>query len=96
MMEDAGQTIILRGDVIEVVDELSCKSHNEEDRRIFAHLAYCLKPLKRPEPLSMPQIQILRYLPLSLILIPGRKMQEIWIQMNDRYMPLHDLLFTFN
>ena len=45
-MEDAGQTIILRSGVIEVVDELSCKSHKEEDRRIFAHLAYCLQTLE--------------------------------------------------
>ena len=38
-MEDAGQTIILRSGVIEAVDELSCKSHEEADIRVFAHLA---------------------------------------------------------
>ena len=30
-MEDAGQTIILRSSVIEVVDKPSCKSHEEAD-----------------------------------------------------------------
>ena len=58
-MKDAGQTIILISGVIEVVDELSCKSHKEEDRRIFAHLDTVSKPFNRPEPLSMPQIPIL-------------------------------------
>ena len=62
MMEDAGQTIILRSDVIEVVDELSCKSHKEEDKRIFLLIWPTVsKPLNRPEPLSMPQIPILCY-----------------------------------
>ena len=46
-MEDAGQTIILRSGVIGVVDELSCKSHEEADRRTFAHLAYCLQTLEQ-------------------------------------------------
>ena len=46
-MEDAAQTIILRSGVIKVVDELSCESHKEEDRRIFAHLAYCLQTLEQ-------------------------------------------------
>ena len=42
-MEDGSQTIILRNGVSEVIDELSCKSREEADTRIFAHLAYCLQ-----------------------------------------------------
>ena len=42
MMEDDSQTIILRTGVTKVIDELSCKSHEEADTRIFGHLASCL------------------------------------------------------
>ena len=42
-MEDGDQTIILRNGVSEVVDELSCKSREEADTRIFAHLGCCLQ-----------------------------------------------------
>ena len=43
MLEDGGQTIIIRNGLSEVVDELSFKSHEEADTRMFSHLAFCLK-----------------------------------------------------
>ena len=43
MMEDGGQTVIIRNGLSEVVDELSFKSHEEADTRMFAHLAFCLE-----------------------------------------------------
>ena len=58
-MGDAGQTIILRSGVIEVADELSCKSHKEEDSIILLIWPTVSKPLNRREPLPMPQIPIL-------------------------------------
>ena len=58
-MEGAGQTIILRNGVIEVVDEATKK----EDTRIFAIWPTVSKPLNRPDPLSMPPIPILRCYP---------------------------------
>ena len=42
-MEDGGQMIIISNGVSEVVDELPFKSHEEEDMRVFAHLAFCLQ-----------------------------------------------------
>ena len=60
MMGDGGQTIILRNGS-EVVDELSCKIHEETDRRIFAHLGHCLQTFRQTKPLSMPQIPILQF-----------------------------------
>ena len=43
MMEDGGQTIIIRNDVSKVVDKLSFKSHEEVGTRIFAHPTFSLQ-----------------------------------------------------
>ena len=90
-MEDAGQTIILKGGVIEVVGELSYKSHKEEDRRIFAHLAYCLQTLEQTRAIIHATDTDIIMLSSYHLLSP-EGLQEIWIQMNSMYMPLHDLL----
>ena len=89
-MKDAGQTIILRSGIMAVVDELSCKSH-KEDMRIFAHLAYCAQTLEQTRAIihaiDTDIIMLTCYHLLSL-----KGLQEIWIQMNNMCMPLHDLL----
>ena len=91
MIEDAGQTIILRSGVIEVVDALSCKSHKEEDRRIFAHLAHCLQTLEQTRAIiHATDTDIIMLSCYHLLSLEG--LQEIWIQMNNMCMPLHDLL----
>ena len=90
MMKDACQTIILRSGVIEVVDELSCKSHEEEDKRIFAHLAYCLQTLEQTRAIiHATDTDIIMFSCYHLIFLAG--LQELWIRMNNMYMPLHDL-----
>ena len=90
-MEDAGQTIILRSGVTEAVHELSCKSHKEEDRRIFAHLAYCLQTLEQtPAIIHATDTDIIMLSCYHLLSLEG--LQELWIRINNMYMPLHDLL----
>ena len=42
-MEGGDLMILLRNGISEVVDELSCKSHEEADTRTFAHLGCCLQ-----------------------------------------------------
>ena len=59
-MEGDDLTILLRNGISEVVDELSCKSHEEADTRTFAHLGCCLQTFGQlTESLSLPQIPIL-------------------------------------
>ena len=90
-MEDAGQMIILRSGVIEVVDELSCKSHEEADRRIFAHLTYCLQTLGQTRAIiHATDTDIIVLSCYHLLSLKG--LQEIWIQMEDKYMPLRNML----
>ena len=90
-MEDAGQTIILRSGVNEVVDELSCKSHEEADSKIFAHLAYCHQTLGQTRAIiHATDVNIIMLSSQHLLSLEG--LQEIWIQMNDKCMHLHDLL----
>ena len=90
-MEDAGQTIILKGGIIKVVGELSCKSNKEEDRRIFAHPAYCLQTLEQTRAIiHATGTDVIMLSCYHLLSLEGLK--EIWIQMNNMYMPLHDLL----
>ena len=83
MMEDAGQTINLKNGVIDVVDEPSCKSH-KEDRRIFAHLAYCLQTLEQTRDIiHATDTDIIMLSCYYLTSLEG--LQEIWIQMNNMY-----------
>ena len=91
MMEDADQAIILRSGVTEVVDELSCRSHKEEDRRIFAHLTYFLQTLEQTRAIiQATDTDIIMLSCYHLLSLEG--LEELWIRMNNMCMPLHDLL----
>ena len=91
MMEDGSQTILLRNGVSEGVGELSCKNYEKADTRIFAHLAYCLQNFGQTRAIiDATDTDIVMLSCYHLLSLEG--LQKIWIQMNDKYMPIHDLL----
>ena len=85
--------MILRNGVSEVVDELACKSHEEADTRIFAHLGCCLQTFGQ-----LTESLYIHATDTDIIILPCyyllflEGLQETWILMNDKYMPIHDLL----
>ena len=66
------------------------KATKKKIGEFFAHLAYCLQTLEQTRAIihaTDTDIMLSCHHLLSL-----ERLQEIWIQMNDRYMTLHDLL----
>ena len=91
MMEDSGHTIILRNGISNIISDLSCEKHEEADTRIFAHLAYCVSNLRQTRAVILATDTDIIMLS-CLHLFNLEELQEIWIQMTDKYIPIHNLV----
>ena len=90
MMEDGSCTLELTTSTCSPLD-LPCSDHEEADSRLVAHLAYCVNHLGYTRAvIHATDTDII----LSCLYHLSRMstLEELWVQRNDKYLPLHLLM----
>ena len=73
------------------IADLSCSKHEEADTRIMAHLAYCLKVCGHERAVIYATDTDITLLSMYYLVFLS-ELKELWIQRDDRYIPLHALV----
>ncbi|XP_060776579.1 uncharacterized protein LOC132886053 [Neoarius graeffei] len=85
---DPGRTVLLSANCQIELPELSCEKHDEADTRTFAHIAYSVRIMhhKRAVVVATDTDVIMMCIYYIRHMIG---LQELWVKMNDNFLPVH-------
>ena len=87
----AGSTVFVSKNTTFNVADLSCSKHEEADTRIMAHLAYYLKVYGHERAVIYATDTDITLLAMYYSVFLS-ELKELWIQRDDRYIPLYVLV----